>query len=49
MFNNIGGKIKGLAVACTIIGMIITLIFAIIFFVGKQYWIGIATLVGGGR
>ena len=52
MFNNIGGKIKKLAVVLCIIGMVASLITALVLWSQSRYWsdntaAGLLTLVGG--
>ncbi len=52
MFNNIGGKIKGLAYVTSILGMIASVIIAIVLFGQNSYYnrtvgIGFAVLIGG--
>ena len=47
MFDDIGGKIKTLAVACTIIGIIASVIVGFIFFAEDEPGIGIAVIIGG--
>ena len=48
MFDNIGGKIKVLAVVVTIIGCIVSFVFGIILFVEGEVGMGFLVIIMGG-
>lgn len=48
LFSNIGEKIKKLALATTIIGIIISLIYGIVMFVAHAWVTGVIVILAGG-
>ncbi len=47
MFDNIGAKIKGLAIVCTILGCVASLVCSIRCWASEKILIGVVILIGG--
>lgn len=47
MFDNIGDKIKGLAIFVTIVGCVVSLIFAISYWNASHFWDGFLIFICG--